>query len=771
MQHAAHWKMRFPIALTLLAATIARSAEIVSPVIPNGLGVNIHFTDEKPGELKLLADAGFKIVRMDFDWARIETERGKYDFSAYDRLVQSLDEHGLRALFILDYANPLYDDNRSPDTDEGRLAFARWAAASAAHFKGRRILWEMYNEPNISPFWRPKPNTDDYIKLAREVGRAIKRAAPDEIYIGPACSGVDLPFLEACFKADLLEYWDAVSVHPYRQSIPETVDDDYRALRRLIARYSPGRKTPPILSGEWGYSSVWSGVDEDRQAKLLARQWLTNLSNDVPLSIWYDWRDDGPDEKEPEHHFGTVSLDGKPKPAYRAAAALAGALGGFTFNKRLALGGDDQYMLLFSRGDEVRIAALKTSPQPQRVTLPASAGNFRVLSHLNDQLDPVAADQNGIAVTLADAPLYLIPDKPNELLQLAAAWSRAPAELELIRPPPLPAAIEIPQQLANPLTREVCAAVGQLEYTILPGETAEALAAIPLPAELGSEYASKIVCEFVGVGKVSQPLHVIVHDLMKVTVLPRIGKILPVRVENLRGEPFEGNLAVVCPPHPAGNVTPLKLDAANQTQTTINAAPANWRPDYQVATTILRADGSELLACPTRHYRAIPLDAGALEIRAEGDAKVASMQLFEIVNAPPGLPAPGALATRIEYSFDAGWKYACLGAKPQPIAIDGKPAVMGMWLKGDGSGNAARMRFVDSTGQTFQPDGIKLDFTDWRYVEFPLDGRRSGFWGGAKDGLIHYPIGLETLLLIDSVARQKTSGTVHFSSPTLVYDP
>ena len=38
------------------------------------------------------------------------------------------DEHGLRAIFILDYANPLYDDNRSPDTDEGRKAFARWAA-------------------------------------------------------------------------------------------------------------------------------------------------------------------------------------------------------------------------------------------------------------------------------------------------------------------------------------------------------------------------------------------------------------------------------------------------------------------------------------------------------------------------------------------------------------------------------------------------------------------------------------------------------------------
>ena len=40
----------------------------------------------------------------------------------------------------------------------------------ARELGGRGALWEMYNEPNISPFWRPKPNTDDYIKLALEVG-------------------------------------------------------------------------------------------------------------------------------------------------------------------------------------------------------------------------------------------------------------------------------------------------------------------------------------------------------------------------------------------------------------------------------------------------------------------------------------------------------------------------------------------------------------------------------------------------------------------------
>src|SRR4051812_46421879 len=99
--------MRVRFLILLLAALPAGAAEIVSPVIPNGFGVNIHFTDARPGEMKMLADAGFKFVRMDFDWAKIETTRGQYDFSEYERLVKSLDEYGLHAIFILDYANPL----------------------------------------------------------------------------------------------------------------------------------------------------------------------------------------------------------------------------------------------------------------------------------------------------------------------------------------------------------------------------------------------------------------------------------------------------------------------------------------------------------------------------------------------------------------------------------------------------------------------------------------------------------------------------------------
>jgi hypothetical protein len=174
-----------------------------------------------------------------------------------------------------------------------------------------------------------------YAALARATGEALHDAGllgpKGEAYIGPATSTIDLTFLEACFKAGLLEFWDAVSVHPYRQGTPESVLDEYHALRRLIAKYAPKGKEIPIISGEWGYSSAWQKFDEEKQAKFLPREFLSNLAAGVVLSIWYDWHDDGTDPKEPEHHFGLVHHEyhaGRtpvydPKPAYLAMQAFA----------------------------------------------------------------------------------------------------------------------------------------------------------------------------------------------------------------------------------------------------------------------------------------------------------------------------------------------------------------------------------------------------------------------------------------------------------------
>jgi len=335
----------FRLALCLAAAlSIARAGDphpsLPPPVIPDCLGVNIHFTDPKPGELEMLAAAGFKWVRMDFGWGGTERKKGEYDFSTYDRLVAALEQFQIRAVFILDYGNPLYADpgdtppfTSRANSPEFREAFGKWAVAAVQHFKGRGYLWEMWNEPN-GGFWKSPDKTGDYIALAKSTGEALRQAGllgpKGEAFIGPATSEIDAPYLEACFKAGLLEYWDAVSVHPYRQGAPETVEEEYRSVRLLIRKYAPKDKTIPIISGEWGYSTGWKNFDDEKQARYLAREFLVNVANGIPLSIWYDWHDDGTNPQESEHRFGIVRNEyhaGRDpvydaKPAYLVARAL-----------------------------------------------------------------------------------------------------------------------------------------------------------------------------------------------------------------------------------------------------------------------------------------------------------------------------------------------------------------------------------------------------------------------------------------------------------------
>ena len=341
-----------PIACALVLSITAAAAAAPHPSLPaagspDGFGVNIHFTDPQPGELAMIRDAGFRWVRMDLTWAGTERKPGEYDFSAYDRLVAALERHGLRALFILDYGNPHYADpgDRHPLTSRAgtagfRAAYARWAAAAVTRYAGKRFLWEIWNEPNIEGFWKPRPNAADYAALASAACTAIHHAAPAEALLGPATSTVDLAFLEACFRAGLLDHWCAVSVHPYRQQPPATAADDYRKLRALIDRFAPAGKTIPIVSGEWGYSSAWPSLGPDeparehRQAEFLTEMLRTHIAHDIPLSIWYDWRDDGDDPREAEHRFGLVRRPFhpdapqpfEPKPAYHAARNLLASL-------------------------------------------------------------------------------------------------------------------------------------------------------------------------------------------------------------------------------------------------------------------------------------------------------------------------------------------------------------------------------------------------------------------------------------------------------------
>ncbi len=277
-----------------VAPAVCTASTVPGPIVPDGLGVNIHWTNPRPGEMRMLAATGVRWIRMDFRWDATETKKGQYNFASYFRLITALRRYHIRPLLILDYGNPLYQHGAFPTTPTARHAFAKWAATAVKTFRGYGVMWEMWNEASggMGNNNVPVPPAA-YAKLAVEVGQAIHRADPHALYVGPALAGMDRPWLKQILQDGVLKEFDAVTVHLYRQTPPETIGKDYANLRQLIARYSPLGRVIPLISGEWGYSTTWMKRDANRQGKYLAREFLTNLMYRIPLSIWYDWHNDG----------------------------------------------------------------------------------------------------------------------------------------------------------------------------------------------------------------------------------------------------------------------------------------------------------------------------------------------------------------------------------------------------------------------------------------------------------------------------------------------
>ena len=386
----------------------------------------------------------------------------------------------------------------------------RWVAAAVQHFKGRGILWEMWNEPN-SDFWPPHEDRDAYCKLALAVGKAIRGISPREYYVGPAATGNLWPFCEGCFKAGLLMDWLMVTIHPYRPDPPESVGTDYAALRRLIARYALPGKQICYAAGEWGYNSLDCKGDE-QQGKLLPRMYLCNLFYGAALTIWYDWHDDGSDPNNREQHFGTVSYAYHPhrdpvydpKPAYLAVKTLVQQLRGFRVNKRLLLRNPDDYLLLLTRGAEIRLVAW-TTDAAHAVTIPASPGRFSVTGYTGALRPTLTAGWTGLALSLDDSPQYLAPVTTNALLRVAAAWESAPQEMDISLLTAYPA---ITLTVKNPLSTPIrVSAAAQGKTLLLPPGAAGTLR-FPLTSPRAECAPHMVTCNIAGIGRLSQALFV-----------------------------------------------------------------------------------------------------------------------------------------------------------------------------------------------------------------------------------------------------------------------
>lgn len=252
-----------------------------------------------------VAELGVKWIRIQSGWARTERQKGVYDFSWLDTIVDNLLKRGLTPWMCLCYGNGLYDEAAAQifgavgcppiHTSEQKAAWTRYVEAVVQHFQGRIFLYEVWNEPDGKWCWKHGVNATELGLFTRETAQAIKRACPEAKVVGGAVCQRDLHYLNEALKTGMWKYIDFVSFHEYTAD-ESRVFERVKALRALIDCYDP---TIGLIQGESGSQSrsggrgaLWPGAwSEEKQAKQLARHLVSDLITGVYLTSYFSCLD------------------------------------------------------------------------------------------------------------------------------------------------------------------------------------------------------------------------------------------------------------------------------------------------------------------------------------------------------------------------------------------------------------------------------------------------------------------------------------------------
>jgi hypothetical protein len=367
--------------------------------------------------LSLAAQAGIKWVRDDAHWSVAETVKGQISIPAsWDLYADTALSKGINPLFIIDYGNPLYDGGKAPYTDEGIAAYANYAGKLAEHFKGKVDHFEIWNEWNIGSGNPDHLPPEAYEKVLQAAYTAIKAANPNAVVIGCTTSGADAEWIKRVLAAGGYNYMDTVSIHPY--TYPTNPDDggfiaNLKTINGLFNGYGPAK---PIWVTEigWPTSDANSGgVSELMSGAYAVRTYTLALSSGLADKVfWYDFKNDGISQTNPEANFGLVRWDGESVPwsakeNYVALSAFTSKISGADFVKAYTVGDQVQAYRFHRNSDGKDVLVLWSKNDSKNLLLNLGTSNAVSYDLFGNSSNMTAAADGTITLPVSVVPVYL----------------------------------------------------------------------------------------------------------------------------------------------------------------------------------------------------------------------------------------------------------------------------------------------------------------------------------------------------------------------------
>ncbi len=288
--------------------------------------------DDLRYRLRLIKEHGCHSVRIDMWRGVIEPEKGRFDWEFPDRVINEILSAGLEPYPILCY-NSAWEPNQSPATPEACEDFGVYVRAMVDRYKETITWWEVWNEPNITPFWVPKPDAALYAELLKVAYREAKAANPKCKIVAMCTAGADYPFIEGVYRQGASAFLDAVSFHHYDGRPDEKVlRDEILQIRRIMEKYGDGAK--PLFITELGLSTgkspVIREVSANFQASWIVKKHLVALAAGVSRLYYFKLSDDY-SGLNPDGYWGVLDYLFKPKVSSGAYKAMSTRLANAEF--------------------------------------------------------------------------------------------------------------------------------------------------------------------------------------------------------------------------------------------------------------------------------------------------------------------------------------------------------------------------------------------------------------------------------------------------------
>jgi hypothetical protein len=398
-----HWQVGDTKGVTPFGVVPARPDEAPpsGPLAVDGATAWLSQPNQWEPLARMLRRVGIGWMRERVSWGQVNPEPGKLDWGRYQTVADVLHAQGVREYQIFhdspDWTHP-GQDTRCPDDLREVYRFTKEAGA---HFNGKILAWEPWNEPDISFF---DQLGDKYAGIQKAAFLGFRAGNPQAAVLSCSFCRGRSGFSDNVFESGIADYVDIFNFHTYAP-VGQYVDN-LAAWTNLPVEYGIAER--PVWLTEAGIRLVAADgqtltpEQERTQAEFVPRSFAISLAAGVDRHFFFVL------PFYPEHgvQFGALHKDASPRPALLAIATAVRELGEARYLGRLTCEPESVQAYVFDSGSGSVVVVW--ADQPADATLQTGMRSVQVTDVIGRE-HQVQTDGGVLRLTVGPSAQYVRP--------------------------------------------------------------------------------------------------------------------------------------------------------------------------------------------------------------------------------------------------------------------------------------------------------------------------------------------------------------------------